>query len=401
AWVMTPCNCLIWVRQLHGVMTHAITVCQATTPADMAAFISLPYDLYRGDSSWRPPLRLLERDRFNPDKNPGLERLDLIYWLAKSGDKIVGRCASFLNHVHLETHGDETGHFGFLDTDSGYPEAIPALLKASEDWLRAKGMKHIGGPYNFSVNEECGMLIDGFDTPQMMLMPHGRPDYPAAMEANGFSKAMDTFAFLGNTVDGYPRPPIVQKMQAYVEKSSSLTIRPMKSDAFEDEITLAMDIFNDAWSNNWNYVPYSDAQVQHMANDLKALIEPAGFWFGEVDGVAKGFVLMLPNVNEAVRDLDGRLLPLGWAKFLWRLKVSGVKSARIPLMGIRKDIQKKRSGSALMLSLFETCYGAMRPKGIHDVEMSWILEPNIDVQNMIRLSTADIYKTYRLYTKPL
>lgn len=382
-------------------MTDQLRIVQAASPADMTAFMELPYRLYRGEATWRPPLRMLQKEQFDPKKNMGLARLDVVYWLAKAGDKVVGRIASFVNHVHLEVHEDGSGHFGFLDTDAAYPDAQPMLLKQAEDWLRAKGMTAIGGPYNFSVNEECGMLIDGFDTPQMMMMPHGAPRYPAGMEDAGYVKAMDTYAFLGNTNEGFPRPPIVGKMQAYVEKSSSLNIRPMRKDAFEEEITLAMDIFNDAWSNNWNYVPYSDAQVQHMASEMKLLIDPAGFWFGEVDGVAKGFVLMLPNLNEAVRDLDGRLFPFGWAKLLWRLKVSGVKSARIPLMGIRQDIQKKRSGSALMLSLFETCYDAMRARGIGDVEMSWILEPNVDVQNMIRLSTADIYKTYRLYTKPL
>lgn len=382
-------------------MTQSLRIIQATSPADMRAFAELPYDLYRGQPGWRPPLRLLQHDQFNPRKNLGLARLDVAYWLARAGTRVVGRIASFVNHVHLDVHKDGTGHFGFLDTDANVPEAMPMLLRAAEDWLRAKGMTAIGGPYNFSVNEECGMLIDGFDTPQMMMMPHGAARYPAGMAAAGYDKAMDTYAFLGNTVDGYPRPPIVTRMQDYVEKSTSLNIRPMRKNAFKEEITLAMDIFNDAWSHNWNYIPYSDEQVQHMASDLKPLIDPAGFWFGEVDGVAKGFVLMLPNLNEAIRDLDGRLLPFGWAKLIWRLKVSGVKSARIPLMGIRTDIQKKRSGTALMLSLFETCYGAMRPRGIHDVEMSWILEPNVDVQNMIKLSSAEIYKTYRLYTKSL
>lgn len=382
-------------------MAHPITIRQATTPVDMKAFINLPYDLYRGESGWRPPLRLMQADQFNPKKNHGLDHLEVVYWIALAGDKVVGRLASFLNRFHLEVHKDETGHFGFLDTDKAYPGAVPALLRQAEDWLRAKGMKHIGGPYNFSVNEECGMLIDGYDTPQMMLMPHGRPDYPAAMDAAGYEKATDTFAFLGHTHEGYPRPPIVTKMQDYVSRSPNLNIRPMKKGKFEEEITLAMDIFNDAWANNFNYVPYSDVQVQHMARDMKTLIDPAGFWFGEVDGVAKGFILMLPNLNEAIRDLDGFLFPIGWAKLLWRLKVSGVKSARVPLNGIRQEIQKKRSGSALMLALFETCYAAVRPRGIEEVEMSWILEQNTDVQNMIKLSSAKVYKTYRLYKKSL
>ncbi len=378
-----------------------ITIVQATRAADMKAFAELPYRLYRGEPGWRPPLRMMQKDQFDPKKNHGLDHLDVAYWLAKAGERVVGRIASFVNRFHLEVHKDATGHFGFLDTDKAYPDAQGALLKQAEDWLRGKGMAHIGGPFNFSVNEECGMLTEGFETPQMMLMPHGRPDYPRTMDGLGYGKAVDTFAFLGNTHEGYPRPPIVTKMQDYVEKSSRLNIRPMRKGKFEEEIALAMNIFNDAWANNYNFVPYSDTQVQHMAKEMKILIDPAGFWFGEVDGEAKGFILMLPNLNEAIRDLDGRLFPFGWAKLLWRLKVSGVKSARVPLNGIRQEIQKKRSGSALMLALFETCYAAMRPRGVEDVELSWILEDNVDVQNMIELSSAAIYKKYRLYKKSL
>ena len=382
-------------------MATPIEIVEAKDAAAVKQFIELPYELYRGDPTWRPPLRFLEKDKFHPNKNPGLGHLKVAFWLAKSGNKIVGRCASIINRFHLEKYNDSQGHFGFLDTNKAYPDAQPALLKTAEDWLRAKGMKEICGPFNFSVNEECGMLVEGFDTPQYMLMPHGRPDYPVAMEKLGYEKAMDTVAYLGNTVDGYPRPKIVPTMVNYVERSEKLSVRPMRKGKFEEEIALAMDIFNDAWGNNWNYVPFSDAQVQHMAKDLSFVIQPDGFWFGEVDGVAKGFILMLPNINEAARDLDGRLFPFGWAKFLWRLKVSKVRSARIPLNGIRQDIQKTRTGTALMLTLHETCYAAMRPHKVHDVEMGWVLETNKDVQNMIELSSAKIYKRYRFYKKRL
>lgn len=382
-------------------MISTLQVVEAKTPADMKAFIELPYDLYRGDPTWCPPLRMMQKELFDPKKNFGLNHIDVAYWLAKIGGRVVGRIASFVNHTHLKVHDDETGHFGFLDTDPGYPQVQKALLDRAEEWLRAKGMKEIGGPYNFSVNEECGMLIDGFDTPEMMLMPHGACWHHICMERAGYEKAMDTYAFLTHTRDGYPRPSIIPKMQEYLDRTPSLVIRPMDKSRFTEEITLAMDIFNDSWANNWNFVPYSDEQVQHMAGEIKLLMDPAGVWFGEVDGVAKGFIMMLPNLNEATRGLDGRLFPFGWMKLLWRLKVKGVSSARVPLMGIRQEVQKTRTGTALMLNLFETCFSAMRPRGYHSVEMSWILETNKDVQNMIHLCGADIYKTYRLYRKTL
>ncbi|MEM9670368.1 MAG: hypothetical protein AAF950_15705 [Pseudomonadota bacterium] len=378
-----------------------LEIIRVESAAQKRAFMNLPYEIYRGSPTWTPPLRIMEADRFNPKKNPGLENLDVAYWLAYARGKPVGRCASFVNQAHLDIHNDQTGHFGFLDTCLGHPAAIEALLNNASQWLQEKGMTHMAGPFNFSVNEECGMLIDGFDTKQMMLMPHGRPDYPLAMEAFGFEKAMDTFAYISELHEGYPRPPLMPKMQKMVEESTSIQLRPMRKERFEQEVALAMDIFNDAWSDNWGFVPYSDAQVKHMANELKILIDPEGFWFGEVDGVAKGFVILAPNLNEALEGLDGRLFPIGWAKLLYRLKIKRLRSGRIPLMGIRKNVQKTRTGVALMMSLFEAAYAACRPKEMQRAELSWILETNKDVQNMIAMCGAEIWKTYRIYKMAL
>lgn len=378
-----------------------IDVTEVTNKEQMKEFIELPYKLYRGHKTWTPPLRMMEKVRFDPKKNPGLERIDPTYFLAHSGTETVGRIAAFLNHEHLELYGDATGHFGFLDVNPGFREIVGELLESAAAWLRSKGMEHMAGPYNFSVNEECGMLISGFDTPQMMLMPHGREDYPIMMEQHGFEKAMDMYAYLSNVHEGYPRPDIIYKMQKLADRQTDVSFRPMNKNDFVGEVKLAMDIFNDSWSENWGFVPYSDAQVQHMANELKMLIVPEGFWFAEKDGEAIGFVMLAPNLNEALAGLEGRLFPFGWAKLLWRLKVKGTSTGRVPLMGIRKSIQKKRTGTLVMLNLFELCYNQMRARGYSDIELSWILEPNKDVQNMIALCNAQIYKTYRIWKKAL
>lgn len=378
-----------------------LEIIRVETAAQKREFINLPYDIYRGSPTWTPPLRMMEADRFNPKKNPGLKELDVAYWLAYARGKPVGRCASFVNHAHLKTHQDETGHFGFLDTCLGHPAAIEALLNTCRTWLKDKGMVHMAGPFNFSVNEECGMLIDGFDTPQMMLMPHGREDYPIMMERVGFEKAMDTYAYISNVHEGYPRPDIIYKMHKLADRKQDITFRKMDKSRYVREIERAMEVFNDSWSENWGYLPYSDEQVQHMANDLKPLIEADGFWFAEKDGEALGFVLLAPNLNEAISGLNGKLFPFGWAKLLYRLKVKGTRTGRVPLMGIRKSVQKTRTGTLIMLNLFEFAYQAMRRKGYADIELSWILEPNKDVQNMIALCGAEIYKTYRIYKKAL
>ena len=223
-------------------MFMKIDVVQVKTPAQMRDFINIPYDLYKGHATYTPPLRMMEATRFDPKKNPGLARIEPTYWLAYSGDEPVGRIASFVNHEHLELYNDETGHFGFLDVNPGFREAVGSLLKAAEDWLRDKGMKHMAGPYNFSVNEECGMLIDGFDTPQMMLMPHGREDYPTMMEMCGYEKAMDTYAYISNVHEGYPRPDIIYKMQKLADRTDDLTFRKMDKKNYVREIEVAMEI---------------------------------------------------------------------------------------------------------------------------------------------------------------
>lgn len=344
---------------------------------------------------------MMQRDQHDPAKNPGLDGFAIQHWLAYQQGRAVGRLTSFINPAHLGRHQDAAGHFGFLATDPQCPGAIPALMAAGEEWLRGQGMRQIAGPFEYSVNDECGLLIDGFDTPAMMMMPHGRPDYAPALEAVGYAKAMDLFAYLGDSHEGFPRRGPVSRLQRMAGDKANLTLRPLKKNAFRDEIGLAMDIFNDSWSDNWGFVPFSDAQVQQMAADLKLLLDPDGFWFGEIDGQALGFVLLAPNLNEAIRDLDGRLLPFGWAKLLWRLKATGLSSGRVPLTGIRRSVQKTLPGAALMVSMFDKAVLAMRDKGIHQVELSWILESNRDVQKLIRQTGAEVYKTYRIYQKPL
>ncbi len=382
-------------------MARHVQIVEATTPEQYRDFVNLPYRVYKRDPMWRAPLRFERAEQINRKKNPGLERIDSAFWLALCGDQVVGRCASFVNHAHLDTYKDETGHFGFLDVELGEHNATLALIKRCEEWLRDRGMKWVAGPYNFSVNEEIGMLVDGFETPAVMMMPHGRKDYPIMLEDMGFEKAMDLIAYTNNLHEGYPRPKIVRRMIDLVRESKSLSVRRMHKDRFDDEIRLALDIFNDAWSDNWGFIPFGQAQVEHMASQLKTIIQPDGFWFGEVDGEAVAFVLMLPNLNEAVAGLNGKLLPFGWAKLLYRLKVKGVKTARIPLQGARKSIQKKRSGVALTITLFEECFRAMRDRGVMTTELSWILETNKDVQGLIDLSGAKPYKTYRIYRKAL
>jgi len=382
------------------VSSSNITIIPVTGKGQRKQFLDLPYKLYEGEPQWRPPLRFERAVQIDPQKNPGLTGLETQLFLAVRGGDIVGRIAAIKNNNHLAVHKDHTGHFGFLDARND-EAVITALMAAAQSWLKARGMRRIVGPLSFSIYEEAGLLIDGFDTPPTLMMPYGRADYQSALENFGFTKAVDMYAYWTNMHAGYPRPKIVTTMVDYIKKDPDITTRPMRKGKFLQEVQMAMEIFNDAWSDNWGSVPLSPAQIKHMASELKPLINKDFFWICEYKGVPAAFILMVPNVNEAIYDLDGRLLPFGWAKLLYRLKIKGLKTARIPLMGVRREFQRKRTGLAMAAFLSEKAFEMGREHGFTHVEMGWILEDNKSMIRIIEQAKGVPYKTYRMYEKPI
>lgn len=381
--------------------TGDVTVEIVTTPAGRRAFLDLPYRAYRDLPAWRAPLRLERSAQISPKHNPALARMDHALMLARRGPQVAGRIAAFVNPAHLAVHDDATGHFGFLDTVAPDPAAVAALTAAAEDWLRARGMARIAGPFNFSVNEECGLLIDGFDTPPMLMMPHGRPDYAGALDAQGYAKAMDLLAFLHDFGDTYRVPPKVARWKAAFLKDPDLSIRPLDMKNFKADITLVMDIFNDAWSQNWGFVPFSADQIGAMAKELKPLIRADALWIAMIRGEAAGFTLLLPDLNDLTQGLDGRLLPFGWARLLWGLKVRGARRARLPLAGLRRKFHKTKQGMLAMTGSCESAFAAQHARGIRQIEASWILETNRDLLNLVALYDMPRYKTFRIFEKAL
>jgi len=377
-----------------------INIIEANNKADIQAFLDLPYRLYKNDQAWQAPLRFERKAQLSPKTNPDARSMNRQLFLAKRGGDIVGRIAAFINPAHQEYHQDEAGHFGFFDCEAK-PEIGSALLARAQDWLKAQGCKKIIGPASHSVNEECGLLIKGFEYPPVLMMPYGRPDYQDMVEGAGFQKAIDMIAYNAGLHDGFPRPKMSTNMVNYARKDPEISFRGMRRGHFKAEVQLAMSIMNDAWSENWGFVPISDAQINHMAKEMKPLIFPEGFRVGMINNKPAGFVWMIPNLNEAIRDLDGRLLPFGWAKLVTRLKVSGVKTARIPLMGIKKEYQRSRQGLAVVAALCEDVLEVGRQKGYTHCELSWILETNKSMIRICEQASADPYKIYRMYEKPL
>ena len=260
-------------------------------------------------------------------------------------------------------------------------------------------MRRMRGPFSLSINDESGVLVDGFDLPPSLMMPYGRPYYATRLEEAGLNKAMDLIAYLYRAELEMPPGP-----RALVEKladEKSVRLRALDMGRFEKDISDVLDVFNDAWADNWGFVPFTEAEVRYAAHGMKPLIQRDLVCIAEVDGEPAAMIVSLPNLNEAIADLNGRLLPFGWLKLLWRLKVSGVKSARVPLLGVRRKYQGTLLGSALAFGVIDRIRKAHLERGTQEVELSWILEENTAMRRMIEALGATAYKTYRLFERDI
>lgn len=375
-----------------------ITVTQVETSSDIKRFLSLPYDIYRGQPAWAPPLRLERAEQLDPQKNPAARDLDRQLFLAVQDGRDVGRIAAFTNPDHDKHHDSETAFFGYFDAVED-AAVLAALLEQAQLWAKTKGRTKMIGPAQWGTNEEVGLLVDGFDDPNVLLMSYGRPYYAPAVEAAGFSKAIDMIAFQADLNEGYPRPKMTRMMVDYAKRSDAITWRTLDPSDFHGEIERAMHIFNDAWSENWGFLPFPDEAIQHLAKEMKPLIAPERFLMGSIDGELAAFLCLLPDLNELAKGFDGKLLPFNWAKLVYRLKTNKAKQARIPLMGLRQKFHNTRKGLALIATLCEESFETARQAGFTHCELSWILEDNEGMISICKQASAKPYKTYRMYEK--
>ncbi len=375
-----------------------IDIVAVNTPVHIKRFLDVPYDLYRGQDAWAPPLRLERKEQLDPKKNPAARDLDRQLFIAVRDGLDVGRIAAFTNPAHDSFHDAETAFFGYFDgIDSN--DVLSRLLAAAQDWALSKGRSRMVGPAQWGVNEEIGLLVEGFDDSNVVLMSYGRPYYAPALEAAGFTKAIDTLAFQADLNAGYPRPKMTQMMVDYAKKSDAITWRTLNPKDFSGEMHRAMEVFNDAWSENWGFLPFPDDAIQHLAKEMKPLIAPERFLIGSIDGELAAFLCLLPDLNELARGFDGKLLPFNWAKLVYRLKTQTAKQARIPLMGLKKKFHNTRKGLALIAALCEESFEAARQAGFTHCELSWILEDNEGMIAICEQASAVPYKTYRMYEK--
>lgn len=374
----------------------AVAVRPVISLRDRHRFIRFPHRLYADDPNYCAPLDAMVWEQTSRRLNPWFEHGEAQFYLAFRGDRVVGRISAQVDQMHLKQHDDGAGFFGFFEVEED-PEAARALLTTAEDWCRSRGMERIRGPFSLSINEESGLLVDGFDTPNYIMMPHGRPYYDEFVTGAGFEKAMDLYAWQ------YSReriPEYAFEMADAAKDHPGVTIRDLDMDNIERDVRIIMDIFNEAWSKNWGFVPMTEAELDKMAQEFKLIVDPELCMIAEVDGNPAAMTVALPNINEAFRDLDGKLLPGGWAKVLYRLKVKSPKTFRCVLLGIRKKYRKVAMGGLSVL-LYTTIYKRAFDKGYELAEAGWTLETNKGINQGMELMGAERYKTYRVYEKEL
>jgi hypothetical protein len=373
-------------------MAAPIEIVEVLTPADMDRFVRLPLRLNAGDPAWSPPLVMERKEALSPKINPFFQHAEAAFWLAVRDGRDVGRISAQLDHLAPPDPDAPYGYFGMIAAEDD-PAVFAALFTAAESWLKARGKVRAVGPFNLSVNEEIGLLVDGFDTPPMVMMGHDPRYAGPRIEAQGYAKEKDVFAYICDTATDVPA---AARRRLDRGPPAGVTLRMLDLKRYDEEVRTLTSIFNDAWAGNWGFAPLTEAETDHLGKSLKLLL-----WFAEVDGEPVGFGVVLPNLNEAVRDLNGELFPFGILKLLWRLKVAGVKSGRLPLMGIRRSAYSSVRGAMLPFLIIDNLRREALKLGITKVEMSWILEDNLPMRRIIEAVGGERYKTYRLYGKAL
>ena len=363
--------------------------------AGLKQFVRFPAEVYRADSAWVPPL-ILERLHFFSSKNPYFEHARWQGWVAFRGAVPVGRISAQIDELYLARYDSRTGFFGSLEAEDS-ADVFQALFQTAEAWLKAEGMTTAQGPFNLSINQECGLLIKGYDDPPMVMMGHARPYYPEHVEANGYQKSQDLLAYRRGV--HFPLPSGV--MRFLNKAKDSVRIRPLRRKHLQEELAIIKEIYEEAWADNWGFLPFTAAEFAELGQQMKLLVEDDFVQIAEVDGIPSAMLVAFPNLHEVIHDLQGKLWPLGWLKILWRLKVSYPKTGRVALMGVRRCFQSSPMGAVMAYGMIEAARQAGLRKKIENVELSWILEDNKRMRHILESLGAEPYKTYRMYEKSL
>ena len=373
-----------------------VEIVPVSNKKELERFIRVPMRLGADDPNYIAPLMFERREALSPKINPFFQHADWQFFLATRDGRDVGRISAQIDHLATTDPAVPGGYFGMISAEND-PEVFAALFKTAEDWLRQRGRARILGPFNLSINEEVGLLVDGFDIPPMLMMGHDPRYVGGRIEEQGYAKEKDVYAYYSSV------PTFTAGVESRLKRPPppGVVVRPINMKDFDGEVRTLVDIWNDAWAHNWGFAPVTEAETRHLGESLKLLLHRRLIWFVEIDGEAAGFGALLPNLNDAIFDLKGKLIPFGWAKLLWRLKVKGVKRGRVPLMGVKRKFAREARGAFAPFLILEA-FRREGPKiGITEAEYSWILEDNGPMRHILESFGARNYKTYRIYGKSL
>jgi len=375
-----------------------VTVRPVVSKTDKRAFVDFAWTAYQGDPAWVPPLKDEVHGLITPGKNPWFEHGRAELWLAERGGAVVGRISAQVDDLVQEHMGHGIGQWGFFDALDG--EAAAALIAAAEKWLRGQGMTSALGPISLSIWDEPGLEIEGFAEPPTAMMGHHKPEYQGWIEAAGYSKAKDLLTYELDIT--HWEDPKIDRLIAMGERNPRIRIRMVDKSRFDDEARIILNLLNDAWSDNWGYVPLTPAEIAYAGKKLKPIIFPELVRIAELDGEPVAFMLTIPDINELTADLNGELFPFNFVKLLWRLRKPRTRRLRVPLMGVAKKLHHSRLASQLAFMMIEfTRRAGVSKFGATHGEFGWILEDNKGMLSIAQLPGAEVNHRYRIYEKAL
>lgn len=361
---------------------------------DLKEFIDLPWSIYKNDPHWVPPLKMAVKDLLNVNKHPFYQTAKVKAWLAEKNGKVVGRIMAVNNHAFNEYQKNKIGFFGFYEAIDDQ-EVANLLFKTAENYLKSEGLTSMQGPMNPGTNYECGLLVDKFDDAPQIMMTYNPAYYATHIEKMGYTKAMDLLAY--NVDANFTMPKIIMDIAERTEKKSKVTFRTLNLKNWTKELDTMFEIYNSAWEANWGFVPMTKDEFYHTAKDLKSIVDPSLVHYAMVDGVEAGFILTLPDLNQVFKEIpSGNLSPMAIYKILTAKK--RMTRVRVITMGIKKEYRK----IGLETLLYKHNHIAIKKNPlIKNIEMSWILETNLEMNKPLIRMGGEAYKRYRLYERAI
>lgn len=375
----------------------SIEIRQIDSSSGIREWLEVPRVVFAGDPNWIPPLNLAERQRISPRHSPFFAFGEAAFFVALRDGRPVGRISAQINRRHLEHYKDDTGHFGFFNAIDD-TRIAQALIEVAAGWLRDRGLHQMVGPFNLSVNEDIGLLISGFDTPPAILSSHARSWEGPLLEACGMHKVADLLAYRMKPAEA---PDQLARLATLARRLGRVKVRSFDMSRYAEDVATVFDIFNDAWSDNWSFVPASDAEIAALTRETRPFMQGKFGRIAEVDGVPVAMIVALPDINNVIAGFGGRLLPFNWAKLMFAIKRDRWRTARIPLLGIRKVHRGTPLAPAILALLVAEILELGHAYDLDWVEFSWVLETNRAMVALAELAAGPACKRYRMYGIPL